>query len=70
MPEILDVRGLPHRERPPRIFNMLSNLKEGDELVLLVEIEPLPLYGMLRSKGYTYQGERQADGSWRVRIRR
>ncbi len=70
MSEVLDVRGLPHRERPPRIFNALSGLKQGDELVILVEIEPLPLYSMLRAKGYTYQGERQADGIWRVRIRK
>ncbi len=66
----LDVRGLPHHERPPLIFSKLAQLRENEMLTLLVEIEPLPMYRMLEQRGYEAKGERQPDGSWRVLIRK
>lgn len=70
MAKNLDVRGLPHPERPPLIFNALSKLDESEILTLLVEIEPIPMYRMLGEKGYSAKGERLEDGSWRVEIRK
>lgn len=70
MARILDLRGLPHPSRPPLVFNTLASLGQGEELVVLVEIEPVPLYTMLRQKGYVCKGAKQADNSWRVEIRK
>lgn len=64
MPEKLDVRGLPHPERPPLI---MQKLKEHGEVEILVEIEPKPLISMLKQQGYSV--ESRFDGEkWVVRI--
>ncbi|WP_290901750.1 DUF2249 domain-containing protein [Ferroglobus sp.] len=64
--ERLDVRGLPHPERPPLV---MKKLQEHGELELIVEVEPKPLMAMLREKGYVC--ESRFDGEkWIVRIRR
>ncbi|WP_456369040.1 DUF2249 domain-containing protein [Geoglobus sp.] len=64
MPEKLDVRGLPHPERPPLI---MQKLKEHGEVEVLVEVEPKPLMSMLKQQGY--QVESRFDGEkWVVRI--
>lgn len=70
MSEIIDVRGLPHHERPPLIFSKLAQLNENETLTLLVEIEPLPMYRMLEQRGYEAKGAKEPDGSWRVLIRK
>lgn len=64
--EIVDVRGLPHPERPPLI---MKKLKEHGEVEIWVEIEPKPLMTMLKQQGYSV--ESSFDGEkWVVRIRR
>lgn len=65
----LDVRGLPHHERPPAIFSKLAQLKEKETLTLLVEIEPLPMYRMLEQRGYEAKGEKMQD-CWKISIRK
>lgn len=70
MARILDLRGLPHPTRLPLVFNTLASLGKDEELAVLVEIEPLPLYAMLKQKGYECKGFKQADNSWRVEIRK
>ncbi len=64
--ETLDVRGLPHSERPQLI---LKKLEELGELELIVEVKPVPVITMLESRGYTCEAE-QSGGAWRVRIRK
>jgi len=64
--ETLDVRGLPHSERPPLI---LRKLEELGELELIVEVKPVPVITMLESRGYTCEAEHEGD-FWRVRIRK
>ncbi|MCS4540999.1 MAG: DUF2249 domain-containing protein [Euryarchaeota archaeon] len=66
----LDVRGLPHPERPPLIMSKLLQLKEGETLTLIVEIEPLPMYTLLKQHGYECKGEQLPNGSWRVLIKK
>jgi uncharacterized protein (DUF2249 family) len=64
--ETLDVRGLPHSERPQLI---LKKLEELGELEILVEVKPVPVITMLESKGYACEAE-QSQGVWRVKIRK
>jgi len=62
----LDVRNLPHPERPPLVMRAL---KEHGEVELVVEIEPKPLMAMLKEKGYSC--ESKFDGEkWIVRIKK
>lgn len=64
--EVVDVRGLPHPERPPLI---MKKLKEKGEVEAWVEIEPKPLMSMLREQGYSV--ESRFDGEkWVVKIRK
>lgn len=62
----VDVRGLPHPERPPLV---MKKLKEHDEIDLIVEIEPKPLMNMLENMGYVCNSKFEG-GSWRVTITR
>ena len=64
--ETLDVRGLPHSERPQLIMRKLEEL---GELELIVEVKPVPVMNMLESRGYTCEAE-HSGGAWRVRIRK
>ncbi len=60
----VDVRGLPHPERPPLV---MRKLKEHGEIDLIVEIEPKPLMSMLENMGYVCDSKFEGDG-WRVTI--
>lgn len=62
----LDVRGLEHKQRPPTVF---AKLKEVNELTLIIEVEPLPLMQMLRSKGYDCRSFKEND-YWKVEIKK
>lgn len=62
----VDVRGLPHPERPPLV---MEKLKEHGEIDLVVEIEPKPLMGMLEKMGYTCDSNFDGE-KWRVRIKK
>jgi len=62
----VDVRGLPHSERPPLV---MKKLKEHGEIDLIVEIEPKPLMATLENMGYSCQANFEGD-KWRVKIRR
>jgi len=64
--EVLDVRGIPHGERPQIILNKLEEL---GELEIVVEMKPVPVITMLESRGYTCEVE-QEGGSWRVKIKK
>ncbi len=64
--ETLDVRTLPHGERPQLIFKKLEEL---GELELIVEVKPVPVITMLEGRGYVCEAEQVGD-AWRVRIRK
>lgn len=64
--ETLDVRGLPHSERPQLI---IGRLEEKGELELLVEMKPVPVMNMLEGRGYICEAEQEED-HWRVKIRK
>jgi len=62
--ESVDVRGLPHPERPPLI---MKKLQEKGEVEVIVEIEPKPLISMLKQQGYSVDSKFDGE-KWIVRI--
>ena len=48
----------------------LDQLTAGDELLLLLNRRPAPLFGILRRHGYVWDECVQGDGSFEVTIRK
>ena len=67
---LIDGRDMEPPEPLERAMAELATLGPGEELVMLVRCEPLPLYAILHKNGYAYRTERQADGCNQVRIRK
>lgn len=68
---VLDVRGLPPCEPMDRTLVALDELPPGETLEVLIHRDPLPLYDLLRSRGFVWQTEPYAadDGSAGYRLR-
>ncbi len=69
---VLDVRPIFERGETPcdAIDDAAARVGAGQELVLLVPFEPVPLYSKLGRQGFRANPERQEDGSWRISFRR
>jgi uncharacterized protein (DUF2249 family) len=65
----IDLRGLQPPEPIVRIFQELER-NPGTPLRVILPHEPLPLYGLLRERGYAYSGAPRADGGFEVLIER
>lgn len=65
----MDLRGL---QPPEPIVRILHTLEQGAGAPLRVILphEPLPLYALLRERGYRYSGAPRADGGYEVMIER
>jgi TusA-related sulfurtransferase len=69
--ETLDVRGLEAPEPFQRVVAALRDLPEGDELLVLINREPLLLFPELVRRGYGWTFGAAADGPhFTVRISR
>ena len=66
-PPAMDLRGLQPPEPIVRIFQALERTP-GAPLRVILPHEPVPLYGLLRERGYTYAGSPRADGGFEVLI--
>jgi hypothetical protein len=68
-PPAVDLRGL---QPPEPIVRILHALEHGPGVPLRVILlhEPLPLYALLRERGYTYSGAPRPDGGFEVLIER
>ena len=68
MPRIIDGRPLP----PPQPFELtleaLDDLAPGDELLLLLNCQPLPLYRVLARNGFDWREAPRDDGSFEIHI--
>ena len=64
----IDLRGLQPPEPIVRIFQALE--RGPGALRVILPHEPLPLYGLLRERGYSYAGAPRADGGFEVLIER
>lgn len=67
-PRLIDGRGMEPPEPLELAVAALGSLAPGEELVMLLNCEPLPLYAILERSGYRYRSERRADGSNEIRI--
>jgi uncharacterized protein (DUF2249 family) len=65
----MDLRGLQPPEPIVRIFQALEQ-GPGAPLRVILPHEPVPLYGLLRERGYSYSGAPRADGGFEVLIER
>lgn len=68
-PPAMDLRGLQPPEPIVRIFQALEH-GPGAPLRVILPHEPVPLYGLLRERGYRYAGSPRADGGFEVLIER
>jgi uncharacterized protein (DUF2249 family) len=65
----LDLRGLQPPEPIARIFAALERAP-GEPLRAILPHEPVPLYGLLRERGFSCAGAPRADGGYEVLIKR
>ena len=63
----LDLRGLQPPEPIVRIFQALERAP-GAPLRAILPHEPVPLYALLRERGFAYSGTQRADGGYELLI--
>jgi hypothetical protein len=69
-PQVIDGRDMEPPEPLERALAVLPTLGPGEELVMLLRCEPVPLYTILDQNGYAHSSRYLADGSNEVRIRK
>ncbi len=69
-PRLIDGRDMLPPEPLERALAELATLVPGEELVMLLRCEPLPLYAMLDRNGFRYRSKLLPDGTNEVRIRK
>jgi hypothetical protein len=69
-PRVIDGRDMEPPEPLERALAVLPTLGPGEELVMLLRCEPVPLYTVLDRNGYAHSSRHLADGSNEVRIRK
>ncbi|MEY4939722.1 MAG: hypothetical protein RIQ93_1457 [Verrucomicrobiota bacterium] len=57
------------RQPLPAILSAINRLEPGQSLQLIMPFQPLPLYNLLRARGYTAVPQERADGAWNVLFR-
>jgi hypothetical protein len=72
MPEqrVIDGRGMAPPEPLERAVAALGEMAPGDELVMLLNCEPYPLYSLLARETYRYSSRVREDGANEVRIQK
>jgi uncharacterized protein (DUF2249 family) len=65
----IDARGLEPPEPFERTMEALSQLQPGDEILLIIDREPRPLYRVLTRNGYAWKATHHDDGRFEVAIR-
>lgn len=65
---VIDGRGLMPPEPLELTLTALDTLPDGEELLLLLYCQPVPLYGILEQNGYAHRTETLADGTVEVYI--
>ena len=69
LPEIyLDLRGLFAPEPMEKVLDALASLGAGQQLRLLIEREPHPLFRILERNGYHYSCSEQEPGLYQILI--
>ncbi len=64
----IDARGQDPPEPFERVIDALTTLRSGEEVLLILDREPGPLYRFLARNRYRYDTTRFDDGGYEVRI--
>lgn len=67
--EVLDVRGMQPPEPLERVLETIGDFRPGDTLKLVIDVEPRPLYRILRDNGYEWRVEPGTDSLYEITIR-
>jgi hypothetical protein len=67
---VIDGRNLEPPEPLELALAELATLAPGEELVMLLRCEPLPLYSMLERSGFGYRAKLRPDGTNEIRIQK
>ena len=64
----LDVREALDRGQEPfsLIMQTVGKLSAGEQLLLIVPFEPVPLYQVMAQRGYAYESTAREDGNWNI----
>lgn len=65
----LDLRGLFPPEPMERVLDTLGNLAPGQQVRMLIDREPIPLFRILERNGYVYSRSEPEPGLFQVTIR-
>jgi len=65
---VVDGRDLPAPEPLERVLAALTGLGREDRVRLLIHREPLPLYELLRERGYRWETRALGPGDYEVLI--
>lgn len=65
--ELVDVREI-DGEPFQRITSALTDLDDGETLLLINSFEPVPLYDILEDRGFAYESTQVEDDEWRIVI--
>ncbi len=66
----IDGRGLMPPEPMELTLTALDTLPDGEELLLLLYVEPHPLYAILKQNGYTHRSQTRPDGTVEIHIKK
>jgi len=66
---LVDARGLEPPEPFERVIDALARLQPEEEVLLLLDRAPVPLYRFLHANAYEYTSASFPDGRVEVRIR-
>jgi len=69
-PRVIDGRGMLPPEPLELAVAALGAMASGEELVMLLHCEPLPLYSILDPRTYRYRSEYRADGTNEIHIQK
>ncbi|MFM9885653.1 MAG: DUF2249 domain-containing protein [Burkholderiales bacterium] len=64
----IDARGLDPPEPFERVIDALAKLEPGEEVLLILDREPAPLYRFLAKNGYRFEPKRCDDRRYEIRI--
>jgi len=65
---VVDARGLEPPEPMVRVLNALDELPRGERLLMLIHIEPRPLFRVLERNQFAYRCELMPEGHFEVTI--
>jgi len=65
----IDARNLEPPEPFERVMEALGEMEPGGEILLIINREPVPLYGVLERNGYSWSSTGFDDGRFEIMIR-